>query len=394
MKKTIRAFVCLFVLPVAVLAQAITVRSPNGGESWEQATTRAIAWTFSNVTGNVRIVLYNGAERVGIIRDSVPVAAGAIDWVVGDVQGGTAAPGNNYKVRIRLVQSDVFDASDRPFTIAATASPPPTTPAPPTTPPPPVAPAPAPLAQAQAIMKMPPKLLAFSVNDDEAVTTDMYVRFCYRALGGASHFRYGAPPTWKDWQPLAPGQDATGYLLMLTCAQEVQFQVKNQYGGSNVLTDGIIFRYPKNHTVAASIASGHCKAHGWTFAVSKKDCENCARIIQFPLDGTILCEIRSLHGEGDEIPQGHKCEFELFGGRQLRAGWEFVSYELVLPIGIGAGRENGYAILKQPAPGDRDITLRIRLWHDILRYVDGISFTVRSITLKGPCDLPVSEAFQ
>ena len=394
MKKTIKAFVCMCVLPAAVMARSITVASPNGGESWGLGTTRAITWTSANVTGSARIVLYNGAERVGIIRDGVPVATGSIEWEVGKFQGGTAAPGSNYKVRIRLVQSEVFDVSDRPFTISATASLPPTTPDPPTTPPPPAAPGPAPLAQAQAIMKMPPKLLAFSVNDGDAVTTDMYVRFCFRAMGGASHYRYGAPPGWNDWQPLAPGQDATGYLLMLTCAQEVQFQVKNQYGASNVLGDGITFRYPKNHTVAASKASEHCSGNGWSFAVTKKDCKNCARIIQFPLDGTILCEIHSLREEGDEIPQGHKCEFELFGGRQLKEGWEFVSYELTLPLGIGAGKENGFAILRQPGPGDRDISLRIRLWHDILRYLDGISFTVRSITLKGPCDLPVSEAFQ
>ena len=396
MKNIILAFVCLFALPAAAWAQTIVVTSPNGGESWGQGTTQRITWRASGVTGNVRITLYQGAERVGVIRADAPAAAGAVDWLVGQVQGGTAAPGSGYKVRIRKLQTEAADESDRPFTIVATASAPPTTTPPPTTPPPPATPGTAPLGQlqTQATVRIPPRLFAFNVNDGEAVTMDMYVRFSFRALGDASHYRYGAPPGWNDWQPLVPGQEATGYLLMLNCAQQVQFQVRNAFGASNVMTDSITFRYPKSHTVAASVACSDCSGHGWTFAITKKDCAECAYLLPYPLDGVIACEINSLRAGKDPIPQGHKCEFELFGGRQLKEGWEFVSYELTPPLGIGAGKENGYAILRQPSPGDRDITLKIRLWHDILRYADGISFTVRSVTLRGPCDLPVSEAFQ
>jgi len=390
MRTLTMALVCLCVLPAT--AQTITVISPNGGEAWAQGAPHPITWRSSGMTGSVRIILFNGAERVGIIRDDVPVASGAIDWAAGEFQGGMALPGSSYRIRVRSLQSStVLDESDHAFTITAGASEPPTTPAPPTTPPGPVAPS---LASVPATAKIPPRLLWFAVNGGEEVTTDMHVRFPFRAMGGASHYRFRINPDWEDWQPLAPGGEAGGLLLAFSCSQVVHFQVKNAYGVSNVLSDGITFHFPENRVIAASAACAACSGHGWTFKITSQDCNRCAYLLPYPLDGVIQCQINSLRGENDPVPQGHKCEFELFGGRTLKEGWQFVSYELVPPQGIGAGRENGCAILQQPSPGARDITLRIRLWHDILRYADGIVFTVRSITLKGPCDRPPSEAFE
>jgi len=375
MRSAVLTFVFLFALPSAAMAQTITVTSPKGGENWALGSTHAITWTSSGVTGEVNILLLNSSGRAGIIRENVPVTQGAVDWVVGEVQGGTVGAGSGYLVRIRKPHTEISGTSAGSFSIQSGSRPPES-------------------LQIKGTVKIPPRLLSFTVNDGEDVTTDMHVRFPFRAVGGASHYRYRINPGWEEWQPLAPGREASGFLLLQPCDQLVYFQVRNEFGESNVMSDGITYRYSKNTTIAASVASDYCAGNGWTFTITKKDCNLCAYLLPYPLDGVIACEIDSLRAHADPLPQGHKCEFELFGGRQLKEGWEFVSYELVPPQGIGAGKENGYAILQQPSPGARDITLKVRLWHDILRYLDGISFTVRSITLKGPCDIPVSEAFQ
>jgi hypothetical protein len=131
LKKFVFACILLSLTNATALAQTITVTSPNGGENWALGSTQAITWTSSGVTGNVRILLFKGAASVGIIRDNVPVTAGSYDWAVGTYQGGTAVPGTDYKVRIRKMQTEILDASNREFTISpAVVTPPPVTPPP------------------------------------------------------------------------------------------------------------------------------------------------------------------------------------------------------------------------------------------------------------------------
>jgi len=127
MRKFVFACILLSLANAAALGQTITVTSPNGGENWALGSTHAITWTSAGVTGNVRILLFRGGANIGIIRDDVPVTARSIDWVVGAYQGGTAVPGTDYKVRIKKMQTEILDASNREFTISpAVVTPPPT----------------------------------------------------------------------------------------------------------------------------------------------------------------------------------------------------------------------------------------------------------------------------
>ena len=117
--------VCVVLLAVSAISQSqtITVTSPNGGENWALGSTQNITWRSSGLRGEVNIQLFKGAQRVGVIQSGVPVTAGSFSWVVGNYQGGTAAPGTNYKIRIRKPQTEIMDASNRPFTISAAAAP-------------------------------------------------------------------------------------------------------------------------------------------------------------------------------------------------------------------------------------------------------------------------------
>jgi hypothetical protein len=120
MKKLTLACVLLFAIAALSQSQTITVTSPNGGENWVLGSPHNITWRSSGVTGKVNILLFNGNQRVGVIQSDVAVSAGSFSWIVGNYQGGTAAPGTNYKVQIRKPQTEILDASDRPFTISET----------------------------------------------------------------------------------------------------------------------------------------------------------------------------------------------------------------------------------------------------------------------------------
>jgi hypothetical protein len=123
MKKSYLACVLLFAIAAVSQSQTITVTSPNGGENWVLGSPHNITWRPQGVTGKVNIILFSGNQRVGLIQSDVPVSAGSFSWVVGNYQGGTAAPGANYKVQIRKPQTEIMDSSDRPFTISGAPAP-------------------------------------------------------------------------------------------------------------------------------------------------------------------------------------------------------------------------------------------------------------------------------
>src|SRR4030042_2071294 len=101
MKKLALVCVLLFAVSAISQSQTITVTSPNGGEDWALGSPHNITWRSSGVTGKVSILLFIGDQRVGVIQSDVPVSAGSYSWVVGDSQGGTGAPGENERGRIR-----------------------------------------------------------------------------------------------------------------------------------------------------------------------------------------------------------------------------------------------------------------------------------------------------
>jgi hypothetical protein len=103
--------------PVAPVG--LTIQSPHGGESWELGSTKKIQWLASNVPVNCRLLLVKDGQVLGTIRDSFAPGQGESiwNWQVGDYQGGPAAAGSGYKVRMQLVDNSLYAQSDAPFTI-------------------------------------------------------------------------------------------------------------------------------------------------------------------------------------------------------------------------------------------------------------------------------------
>ena len=90
---------------------AITVKTPNGGEDWEQGTLQNITWS-SNLSGAVRLSLYKGGVLDRIIDGSTD-GDGNYGWTV-----PTDADGSDYQIRITSrVDPSVSDNSDGFFSI-------------------------------------------------------------------------------------------------------------------------------------------------------------------------------------------------------------------------------------------------------------------------------------
>jgi hypothetical protein len=111
--------------------QSVTIISPNGGESWTLGSTHVVTWNFSGIPGNtlVKLVLFKDGNKIGNIVQNVSIGssgAGSFNWKVGDYEGGTAAAGSGYKIRIRDMNGTYPPGEGAGgFTIVALPPPPP-----------------------------------------------------------------------------------------------------------------------------------------------------------------------------------------------------------------------------------------------------------------------------
>ena len=98
-----------------IVGNSITVNSPNGGESWQTGSTRAITWT-DNINEQVSIDLYKGGSFYYTVVDSTPSDAHHL-WEIPD----TLQPGSDYRIKITSVDfSSIYDFSDNDFNIYET----------------------------------------------------------------------------------------------------------------------------------------------------------------------------------------------------------------------------------------------------------------------------------
>ena len=96
-----------------IIANEVTVTSPNGGEDWKAGTTQTITWA-DNFDENVKIDLNKAGVFLSSLTGSTP-SNGSFNWNIPfDFTGGS-----DYNIRIASVQTSsvVFDNSDGNFTI-------------------------------------------------------------------------------------------------------------------------------------------------------------------------------------------------------------------------------------------------------------------------------------
>jgi hypothetical protein len=112
----------VFFLAVSAGAQDPSLRiiSPNGGQNWNIGEHKNITWEASGFSAGVngKIELWQNNRRIGTIMNLIiPSGTSGQLWIIGDYQGGTAAAGSGYKIRISTMDGRVWDESDRPFTL-------------------------------------------------------------------------------------------------------------------------------------------------------------------------------------------------------------------------------------------------------------------------------------
>jgi hypothetical protein len=105
------SFSAFSIIPVP----AITVTSPNGGESWALGAPHNITWTSAGITGDVTITLYKGLMSVTL--GTAAAASGVYPWTI---DPGLSA-GEDY--RIRVWQAAVEDYSNGYFSLIAAQQP-------------------------------------------------------------------------------------------------------------------------------------------------------------------------------------------------------------------------------------------------------------------------------
>lgn len=97
----------------------ITVTSPNGGENWIQGSVHNITWTYSNITGNVKIELFKNNVLNATIVSSTPVSNGTYSW---NIPSGQAL-GTDYSIKITsLSNPSILDSSNANFQISSSTS--------------------------------------------------------------------------------------------------------------------------------------------------------------------------------------------------------------------------------------------------------------------------------
>ena len=115
--------VMILAMPLWLPAQTVVITSPNGGENWKLGANQNVVWTFTGIPNGtpVKLVLFRNNDKIGQIVENISIGAGGggmFSWKVGNWQGGTAAAGGGYKVRIRDMNGQYPpDDSNNPFTI-------------------------------------------------------------------------------------------------------------------------------------------------------------------------------------------------------------------------------------------------------------------------------------
>ena len=125
MKKALLMAVFAVIAMGTIQGATITVTQPGGGEVTMTCPVQ-IAWTASNVTSNVKILLRKpGGALIGTIANNLPVSPGLYSWVV----AAPAVVGESYKIHVRATDGSTEGAS-AVFTVKDPVAPPPPPPPP------------------------------------------------------------------------------------------------------------------------------------------------------------------------------------------------------------------------------------------------------------------------
>lgn len=196
---------------------------------------------------------------------------------------------------------------------------------------------------------------------------------------GATQLRISGKSNFSDtnWQPY--GQTCHCRVGRGIGKRTVYFQVKNNYGISNVKTSTFEVPSRKLFQINPSKAWHYSQEYGFKFSSTPKDATSTCKMY----DETHIIVLLS-----PSRPLGSRCDYTLFGGRLLNNGWKFKSYG-THPSCYGDGK--GYSVDERPKLDRRQIRFRVHLW---VNPGNECRWELTSLALEGPGDAHWQEAFK
>lgn len=112
MNKTMIVFCMVMLTTVLSHSQSVTVLFPDGGVPWELNSNNFIVWNPVGISGTAKLVLFQNNLKIGNIVQNIPVDSKMYGWIVGTYEGGKAAPGANYTIRVITMDGKYSDFSN------------------------------------------------------------------------------------------------------------------------------------------------------------------------------------------------------------------------------------------------------------------------------------------
>lgn len=147
----------------------------------------------------------------------------------------------------------------------------------------------------------------------------------------------------------------------------------------------------KKFTINGFSAYNYAKSRGFTFSA-------------FPKDVTSICEIEPNSHSGylstsakATIMTGSKCDFVLFSGKYLNAGWKYVRSN-ISGLGCQGGTQPKMGFTaKKPTQGSNRIPFELHQWivaQGGERFGGSCNYQILTLTLEGPVTAQWQDAFK
>jgi len=120
MQKSLTMLILAILAYIPLWSASLTVVHPNGDEELLLGMAAPITWKADGVNQKIKLLLVrSGGAIVGTIASDLDAGSQSYVWSAGHYQGGIAAAGSNYKVRIKAIGDTLQDESDTAFTLFA-----------------------------------------------------------------------------------------------------------------------------------------------------------------------------------------------------------------------------------------------------------------------------------
>ncbi|MCK4764351.1 MAG: hypothetical protein KAW12_19285, partial [Candidatus Aminicenantes bacterium] len=95
----------------------LRVGDPIGGETLAKRKTDQIKWESNGLTGQIKLELYKNDSFAGTIATNLPIENGSHDWTVGDYINGSVQTGDDYRIKVSMIDESYDDFSNVDFAI-------------------------------------------------------------------------------------------------------------------------------------------------------------------------------------------------------------------------------------------------------------------------------------